>query len=210
MSQAHFEILDKKRRKLLPFLKHFKGRFYLAGGTGLALQLAHRDSIDFDFFTDEDFNAEELLREVKGVFSGQPIEIIQAGNKTLNLIIAKDVKVSFFCIKEKLLKDTLDFEYFNVADIDDIACMKIVALLRAEFKDYIDLYYLFQIKSLKEVLNNCKIKYAGFDEAVYLKALVSFDDINVTNILFEKGKIIKLKQIKKDFEKRVKDYLNRF
>ncbi len=46
-----YDILDKKRRIILPLLKPFKEDFYLAGGTGLALQLGHRDSIDFDFFS---------------------------------------------------------------------------------------------------------------------------------------------------------------
>lgn len=207
MLNKHFKILDKKRIKLLPLFKNFKDRFYLAGGTGLALQLAHRDSIDFDFFTAKDFNSEDLLREVKDVFAGYPIEIIQAGNKTLNLIIAGDIKVSFFCIKERSLNPFLDFDYLNVADIVDIACMKMAALLRAEFKDYVDLYYIFKRMDLPEVINKCKKKYKGFDEAVYLKALVSFDDINVTDILFERGKRVKLGVIKKDFEKRVSDYL---
>lgn len=46
-----YNILDKKRLEILPLLENFKKDFYLAGGTGLALQLGHRDSIDFDFFS---------------------------------------------------------------------------------------------------------------------------------------------------------------
>lgn len=209
MPVLRFEILDNKRKKLLPDFKRFKDRFYLAGGTALALQLAHRDSVDFDFFTEEDFDSEALLREVKEVFSRHRVEVIQAGNKTLNIIIDGDVKVSFFCIKEKLLRPPLDCEYFNIADIDDIACMKVSALLRAAYKDYVDLFYILKSKSLDEIINNCKIKYKGFDVMVYLKALVSFDDINISEILFERGKRIKLEMIKKDFKKRVKEYLNK-
>lgn len=207
MVEAHFEILDSKRKKILPLLKGFKDRFYLAGGTGLALHLAHRDSIDFDFFTNEDFNAEDLSREVKEVFSDYSVEVVQVGNKTLNLIIAENIKISFFCIKEKLIKPLLDMTYFNVASLDDIACMKISALLRAEFKDYVDLYYIFKYRSLIGIMDNCARKYKDFDAAVYLKALVSFDDVEVTDILFERGKRIKKGLIKKDFEKRVKEYL---
>ena len=33
-------------------------KFYLAGGTALALRLGHRRSYDFDFFTDEKFNSD--------------------------------------------------------------------------------------------------------------------------------------------------------
>ena len=48
-----WNILDKKRQevlKKLSFLKEKEYGFYLAGGTAVALQLGHRDSIDFDFF----------------------------------------------------------------------------------------------------------------------------------------------------------------
>jgi hypothetical protein len=42
----------------LGFLKEFS--FYLAGRTGLALQIGHRKSFDFDFFTSKEFIPEEL------------------------------------------------------------------------------------------------------------------------------------------------------
>ena len=51
----HYEVLDEKRRELLPALGVFKKDFYLAGGTALALQIGHRISIDFYFFTQSDF-----------------------------------------------------------------------------------------------------------------------------------------------------------
>jgi len=43
---------------LLP-LAAFKNDFYFAGGTGLALQLGHRISEDFDFFTNTKINVEK-------------------------------------------------------------------------------------------------------------------------------------------------------
>ena len=208
MTAPHFEILDKKRKQLLPYFRRFKDRLYLAGGTGLALQLAHRDSIDFDFFTADDFDSDELLREVKKVFAGHSIEVIQAGNKTLNLIIDENVRASFFCVKDKLIKPAHDYDYLNVADVEDIACMKIAALPRAEFKDYVDLFYIFKLTTLKKIIADCGQKYANFNAMVYLKALVSFSDINITGILFRKGKRVRLSEIKKDFEKRVGEYLN--
>jgi len=38
---------------------------YLAGGTGLALQLGHRISVDFDFFTEKKFKTSQLKRSKK-------------------------------------------------------------------------------------------------------------------------------------------------
>jgi hypothetical protein len=36
--------------------------FYLAGGTGAALQLKHRVSLDLDFFTKEDIDTKTLIQ----------------------------------------------------------------------------------------------------------------------------------------------------
>ena len=53
---------------VLPKLSFLKDRFYLAGGTGLALQLGHRDSVDFDFFAKESFNTFDVYKELLEVF----------------------------------------------------------------------------------------------------------------------------------------------
>jgi hypothetical protein len=84
--------------------------------------------------------------------------------------------------------------------------MKMVALLRAELKDYVDLYYLFKEMSLSQVLDNCVKKYDDFNIMVYLKALASFGDIKETKILFVRRKTVTLTAIKRDFNKRIKEY----
>jgi hypothetical protein len=62
----HPETLDQDMLGLsvhLGFLKGFS--FYLAGGTGLALQIGHRKSFDLDFFTSKEFLPEELSSVIK-------------------------------------------------------------------------------------------------------------------------------------------------
>ena len=59
-----YDILDKKRIKILPLLKNFKKEFYLAGGTSLALQIGHRDSVDFDFFKQDDIDLLGLFERI--------------------------------------------------------------------------------------------------------------------------------------------------
>ena len=52
---AHtFQLIQQLQA--LPELKEF----YLVGGTSLALQLGHRNSIDIDLFSQNDFNDEGL------------------------------------------------------------------------------------------------------------------------------------------------------
>lgn len=54
------EILNKDQRILLNVVKHFSSKgFYLAGGTALALQTGHRESIDFDLFSLSKFENQE-------------------------------------------------------------------------------------------------------------------------------------------------------
>jgi len=57
----HWEILDEKRLGMVAKLRPFKKNFYLAGGTALALQIGHRTSMDFDFFSTVDFNHADVL-----------------------------------------------------------------------------------------------------------------------------------------------------
>lgn len=48
--KLHFEILPKEQKEIYPYLKVLKDMdFTLFGGTALALQLGHRESVDFDF-----------------------------------------------------------------------------------------------------------------------------------------------------------------
>jgi len=58
--KLHLDILDKPRTTLLKKLTtHTKG-FILSGGTALALQLGHRKSFDFDFFSQTEIPANLL------------------------------------------------------------------------------------------------------------------------------------------------------
>ena len=62
--ELHLEILDKKYLSILPKLNFLKReKFYLAGGTALALQIGHRKSVDFDLYRVEKFNPSRLLQE---------------------------------------------------------------------------------------------------------------------------------------------------
>ncbi len=49
----HTEILPEQQKILFDILSEQAWiiPFYLAGGTSLALQIAHRQSVDFDFLT---------------------------------------------------------------------------------------------------------------------------------------------------------------
>ncbi len=64
--KLYLDILDQKRKEMLPkmvFLRKEFG-FYCAGGTALALQIRHRTSVDFDFYTRRNFDPNTLYKRL--------------------------------------------------------------------------------------------------------------------------------------------------
>ncbi|MCK9282495.1 MAG: nucleotidyl transferase AbiEii/AbiGii toxin family protein [Melioribacteraceae bacterium] len=202
MEELKYEILDDKRKEMLPILAQFKESFILAGGTGLALQIGHRISEDFDFFTNTKFQNEKLIESLKNSFQNNSITQVQNEIDTLTVLVDQ-VKLSFFYLKEPPLIELIDTEYFKIFNKKEIAIFKILALLRAEYKDYIDLYYLLKEIDIKEILLLTKLKYPDFNEAMYIKALLSFDDIDITPISFQPGFEVSEKQVFGEIKKTI-------
>jgi len=194
----YYDILDKKRLAILPLLKNFKTEFYLAGGTGLALQLGHRDSLDFDFFTAKDIDTQKLFGTIKDIFDGHKINKIQEEKNTLTVLIDENIKLSFFTYKYPLLKKPLNEKYLKIASVEDIACMKLSAVVgRATKKDYVDLYFILQRTDLKQLLKLADKKYPSLDSNLILKSLVYFKDIENEPIKYKNNCRIDFATIKK-------------
>jgi predicted nucleotidyltransferase component of viral defense system len=195
-----YNILDKQRLDILPFLRNFKEDFYLAGGTGLALQLGHRDSIDFDFFSKEDINTESLFKKISSIFIEHDIKKIQDEKNTLTILIDGNIKISFFTYHYPLIGDLVEDENFKIANLIDIAAMKMSAITsRATNKDYIDLYFIMKHVSLTDILLAVSRKMKSLDINLVLKSLVYFDDIEYEPINFKNDEEIEMEKIKKFF-----------
>ncbi len=61
----HREILTKEQEALLPLVKSFSKDFGLVGGTAVAPHIGHRESLDFDLFSDEDFDTASIKRTIE-------------------------------------------------------------------------------------------------------------------------------------------------
>jgi len=80
--------------------------------------------------------------------------------------------LSFFSYNYNLVKNTIEDEFLNLASVEDIACMKLSAILsRATNKDYIDLYYIFKKYDFSEILKLYQKKYKNTDINLVLKSL---------------------------------------
>ena len=201
----YYAILDKHRKEILPFLKNLKDEFYLAGGTALALQIGHRDSIDFDFFSNNSINTVQLFSKLKNIFNKFQILKIQEEKNTLTILINNIIKISFFSYGYKLLKNKIIEPNLCIASMEDIACMKLSAIIsRATNKDYIDLYYILKQLDLQAVLKMCEEKFNDIDTNLILKSLVYFDDVAIEPIIFKNNMDIEFKEIKSFLIKEVK------
>ena len=61
----HEEILAPEQKKLLPLVALFKKDFGLVGGTAIALHIGHRESLDFDLFSLEEFDSLKIRNKIK-------------------------------------------------------------------------------------------------------------------------------------------------
>lgn len=119
--------------------------FYLAGGTGLALQLGHRLSEDLDFFSGSDFISQDILN----FLPAKEVKIIDETDNTLHLFL-REQKISFLKYPYRLLENFIYYKGCPLASYLDIALMKLIAISqRGAKKDFVDLYTVLKKKNLK-------------------------------------------------------------
>ena len=150
-------------------------RFYLAGGTGLALQFGHRLSLDLDFFAPEHFDEDALLQRAQKL---EGFALVSKAPYTLHTTI-QATKVSFLGYTYPMLYAVNEFLGVRIADPRDIACMKVSAIAsRGTKRDFVDLHFCARQYGLDEILQMFGRKYsqANFSRIHILKSLTYFGD----------------------------------
>ncbi|MCL2167606.1 MAG: nucleotidyl transferase AbiEii/AbiGii toxin family protein [Lentimicrobiaceae bacterium] len=171
-------ILTKEQKELLPFLQKFKREFYLVGGTAIALQIGHRQSVDFDLFKQSNLNFTRIQKKISvEKFSYQ---ITRKVTEQINIDI-NSVKVTFFQYPY-FIDAKVNFENcMRMPDLLTLAAMKAFALgQRSKWKDYVDLYFLLKnYYTLDEVSNKAKELFNQmFSEKLFRGQLAFHKDIN--------------------------------
>jgi hypothetical protein len=138
----HDEALDESTADLLSRIgagRAFRD-FYLAGGTGLALQLGHRVSHDLDLFSERPWSPASLLAAVRAL--GPTVVDVEGDGALVGSV--GGVRVSFFYYPYPLLEPLLQTPAgVPLARLLDTACMKLIAVSqRGSRKDFVDLYFL--------------------------------------------------------------------
>lgn len=175
----HKEILDNGQLELLPLLSRFTDKFYLAGGTAVALHIGHRRSNDFDLFSSGIFSASTIFRVIEE--SGFKVErVIQKENHQLDLIV-NSVKLTFLNYPYNIIADVKFDRYINIPDLLTLSAMKAFALAgRGKWKDYVDLAYImkdyYQLKDISKRAKDLFKEY--YSEKLFREQLCYFDDID--------------------------------
>jgi hypothetical protein len=177
-----FEILPDAQKSIWSALKAFRDSFVLYGGTGLALRLGHRQSVDFDFFTDKELNHKAIMDSLPFMDKS---EALQSEKNTYTILLPVEeewVKLSFFGgidfgrIASPEL--TLD-ENIWVASLIDLFATKLKVLMqRVEVKDYVDIAALLShgLDLADGLAGTVALFGKQFSPADCLRALEYFED----------------------------------
>ncbi|MCD4735309.1 MAG: nucleotidyl transferase AbiEii/AbiGii toxin family protein, partial [Bacteroidales bacterium] len=95
--------------------------FILVGGTALSLQLGHRISVDIDFFTQKEFENQEMLEHLEHNYGFQ--EQYSHTNTLKGIIYG--VFVDLLRHDYEYIKDHLHIQGVKMASKQDIAAMKV-------------------------------------------------------------------------------------
>ena len=152
----------------------------LVGGTALALQYGHRQSIDLDFFGALPEDKDELVEMTRRVGN------VLVTNRTKMIIqtVVNQVKVDFVDYSRYAwIDEPVQGDGFVLASDKDIAAMKVNAIIgRGTRKDFIDLYVLLQHYSLTEIMDFYKQKYPEFSEYRALLSMTYFEDADMQDM----------------------------
>jgi len=210
-NKIFWEILNKPQKQFLPKLSFLRALgAYLAGGTALALQIGHRNSIDFDFYTPKHFRSGTLEKLIKKNLPECRVKILRDTNDTFEAILNSQVRLSLFYYDYKLLKNPVIAENIPIISLEDIAAMKLIAISqRGKRRDFVDFYYLLKIFDLRQIMQATEKKYPAFDIYHGLKGLLYFkdadDDLEISRIkIFDKK--LSWKKVKREIEKKVKEF----
>lgn len=179
-------VKSLKRLMALPSLKDF----VLVGGTNLALQRGHRQSIDIDLFSDKNISVTELnniSKELKENFN------VCVGHEALS---NKEIGYHLFIgdTNEELIKLDLWFVdpyVFPIIEVDDIrladtreiAAFKLMAATQdnRRQKDFWDIHELLDLFSLAQMVEFAEKRYPyNFDREQLIRSLETVETVELT------------------------------
>lgn len=146
----------------------------LVGGTSLALQYGHRQSVDLDFFGQPQVSQNEIIEMAKRLGD---LKILNHTKSILQMVIntVKVDVVDYSCYP--WIDDPIVENGLVLASTKDIAALKINAIEgRGTKKDFVDIYELLKHYSLSDILGFYSQKYPNYSILRALLSLTYFED----------------------------------
>lgn len=178
----HLDLLAKETHsaflacKKFPFLS--RSTWYLAGGTALALQVGHRQSVDLDFFTEKSSFRETHVERTLFATGKWKTNLREEGTLYGTLMNAKMSFIAYPFFKPSRKRKAVG--HMRILIPEDIASMKIIAISqRGRKRDFVDLYwYCKNRESLFDIIVRAINQYPGQEKNMQhiLKSLVYFKD----------------------------------
>jgi hypothetical protein len=159
----HWEVLTPETRQAFDKIANLElvGRFYLAGGSGLALHLGHRFSVDLDFFSAEKDAVGFVERSALRSALDDPTLIITLDKEATFVAGWRGVGLSFFRLEQyPLVQPPLQINGVPLATLEEIGAMKLAAIIdRGNRKDLVDLYFILQQVPVERLFEVAALKY---------------------------------------------------
>lgn len=151
----------------------FFDEFVLVGGTALALQMGHRNSIDLDFFGNKEIDEELFVKKLREYGDVNVLKVSQ----NILITIINGVKTDFVRYTYPWIFEKVIIEDIRLASKQDIAAMKLNAISgRGSKKDFIDIYFLLNEFTLEQMIGFYRKKYTNHSEFSMLKSITYFED----------------------------------
>lgn len=205
-------IINPEQKLLLtefaadPFISD---NFYFSGGTALSLYyLQHRVSIDLDFFSEKQFDPENILTtlnflkdEYKFIVEYIPVQNTQIYN--LTFANKAQVKIDFSFYPYKRVKPSVKKDGIWVDSLTDIAVNKLLTSeQRAEAKDFVDLYFLLKKFTIWDLIEGVHKKFGLKTDPLLIAS--DFFKVESFSLLPQMIKPLTLDQLKSYFRKMAK------
>jgi predicted nucleotidyltransferase component of viral defense system len=164
-------ILSKNQKKILETISQGKEIchvFYLTGGTALAeYYLKHRLSEDLDFFSEEEFNPEEVslfFAKNRKSLEIKKVDFQQSFNRNLFFLRLKSdvIKTEFTYFPFPRIEKKIKKNNLHIDSLIDIAVNKLFTIYQnPRSRDFIDLYLIIKKTNWKieDLVKKAKIKF---------------------------------------------------
>ena len=194
------QVLNSNQLALVTFLQRNFTKFYLAGGTAIALQLGHRESIDFDLFSPQTISTQSILNTFKKNNLSYRVAVDSKSELTL---FVNEVKLTFLHFPFGIETHHHTPSGFTLPNLIDSAAMKAYALgRRNKWKDYVDLFFLLRDHfSLQQITDRTtEIFGADFSPRLLPEQLMFFADMDYSEEVIYLQKALSREDVQQQLE----------